>query len=162
MFHHSVHPPFQLTPNILPEAGAPLFPNLTSFVYVSTGLSHSNIYSTHDTLNLSPGFTELVRFVEQCPNLQVFSICNTPLYKLSDEGYPTHAWCPPALVDLLVQRPLKSLTLMGLKIKHDAYALSLPQIRSPDFVPSGFRVFARVVHDCYISRFLSTVMRGPL
>lgn len=131
MFHHSVHPPFQLTPNVLPE-GVSLFPNLTSFVYVSTGLSHSNIYSTHDTLNLSPGFTELVEFVEQCPNLQIFSICNTPLYKLSDEGYPAHAWCPSALIDLLVQRPLKSLTLMGLKIKHDAYASQLPQIRSPD------------------------------
>jgi hypothetical protein len=125
MSHHSVHSPFQLTPSVVLE-GAPLFPNLTSFVYVSTGLSHSNIYSTHDTLNLFPGFTELVRFVEQCPNLQVFSICNTPLYKLSDEGYPAHAWCPSALVDLLVQRPLKSLTLMGLKISHDAYVCSLP------------------------------------
>jgi hypothetical protein len=161
MFHHSVHPPFQLTPNVPPE-GAPLFPNLTSFVYVSTGLSHGNIYSTHDTLSLFPGFAELVRFVEQCPNLQVFSICNTPLYKLSDEGYPAHAWCPPALVDLLVQRPLKSLTLMGLKIKHDAYAFLLLHIHSPDRLPSVFNVFARVVHDYYIFRFLSTVTRGPL
>ena len=162
MFHNSVHPPFQLTPNVLPEAGVPLFPNLTSFVYVSTGLSHSNIYSTHDTLNLSPGFTELVRFVEQCPNLQVFSICNTPLYKLSDEGYPAHAWCPRALVDLLVQRPLKSLTLMGLKINHDVYAFSLLHAYLPDCLPLVFNVFARVVHDYYTFRFLLTVTQGLL